>query len=250
MDDRRRNDLLAQYDDLTMRLVMDEAAENDGNLLWEDFTAHGTQTMPKELDDACQKLIRTAFKKEERKRRWRKAVKHSLRVAVVTLCLLAGLFYLVPTTNAVRIRVMNYCIATYEKFSTIVFGDREPVPPPKDLKEVMEGVLPVGYTLISAEAPSPDTIFITYVSGEDTLCLDSWSADNSANLNTENCLVYESVICEIPVLVRERDDPDSGFVSFIWLSEDEGIVYNLLASALTKDELMHIAAPLIEFTAK
>lgn len=250
MDDRRRNELMNQYDELTMQLLMDEAAENDGNLLWEDFTAHGTQTMPKELDDTCQKLIRTAFKKEERKRRWRKTTRRNLRAAVVVLFLLIPMFSVIMKVDAVRIPMMNYCIVTYEKFSTIVFGEKEPEPAPKDLKEVMESVLPVGYTLFSEEAYSPDSICIAYVSGEDTLCLDTFTADNVTNYDTENTLVYESVICEVPVLVRERYDPDVGFVSIIWLNEDETLVYDLVATALSLNELQHIAAPLIEFTAK
>lgn len=250
MNDRRRKELLSQYDELTMQLLMDEAAEADGRLLLEGFHSCGMVPMPRELDEACKKRILAGFKRGERKQRWKKAIRSGLRVAVISLCLLVGMYGLVMKVDAVRIPVLNYGIVTYEKFSTIVFGDQKPTPAPKNLREVMEGLIPVGYTLFAAEEYSPDSIFITFVSGEDVLALNTWSGYDSTNVNTENALVYESVICEVPVLVRERYDPDYGFVSIIWLSEDETVVYDLTATALSIDDLIHIAAPLIEFTAK
>lgn len=61
--DNQRTILEDRFTDAALALLMDCSAETDGELLWEQYHACG-QTMPPELDQACQKQTKRAIEKK------------------------------------------------------------------------------------------------------------------------------------------------------------------------------------------
>lgn len=246
MDDPRRNELLSQYDELTMQLLMDEAAEQDGALLWQAFTANGS-AMPKDMDDACRKRVDASFRKSARKQRWKKAAKNSLRAAVIAICLVAGIFTVVMKVDALRIPTINYILDMRERYSILNYSDPIHSPVSETLKDTFENVLPVGYVLFKENFTSPDNGSIIYMDDEKMLTLNVLPADATIVLDTENGTIFEAEICHVNTQVFEKD---TGHRRICWYNSDRTIFYYLSASDMSFHDLMLIAAPLIEFTAK
>lgn len=70
MSDQRKQQLVEQYEDLALSMLMEDYAQAEGERLLREFEEAerngGLPEMPEELDRKCRNLIETSFAKQAR----------------------------------------------------------------------------------------------------------------------------------------------------------------------------------------
>lgn len=123
MDNQRRQQLVEQYEEIALSLLMDDYANEEGARLMKEFEEAQKNgeisEMPAELDEKCRKLIVKTFAKQERRVRLTRFGKTVAKAAVIVLVALGLLTTTVMSVDALRIPVLNFFIDQSGRFGAI-----------------------------------------------------------------------------------------------------------------------------------
>lgn len=242
MDNKHRQELLEQYEEAAMMLLMDEYAEADGARLlyqFEEAEKNGqVPEIPADLDEKCRKLIQDSFAKQERKNRLLQLGKAAGRVAVYVLVLLGLTTSVVLSVDAIRVPVLNFFMEQTERYSTVSFDKTIPTISPEEnpLSEQIKAWLSDDYSLVVEEYNNGET-FLVYQNRTNQII--SFSVANSVGqqvIDTEDATQEEMTLNNYPAILIKKD----GY-RLIWSDEKTDLVFDLYANGLELDTFIKLA---------
>ena len=247
MDDQRRKQLMEQYDDAILSLLMDEYAECEGRLLlqaYEDAKKGGTlEALPPELDRKCMQLIGETHVKEARQYRLKSILRPLAKAAVVVLVLFALSTVTILSVDAFRVPVINFLIDQSGKYGTVILGSTENYEQTESnsIIDKFHTNIPYGYQIAKQDLQS-DSSFI-YCTNEDhgILYLEMSKTELGLNVDTEDTNYTELELGEYAAVFQEKN----GFY-LRWLDHKENILYTLFSNNLSPDEFWELAYTLIQ----
>lgn len=251
MDDHRRQQILEQYEDAALSLLMDESAEAEGERLLNAFAQAQAQgqipALPPEYDEKCQNLIDRTFKRQAVKEKWTRFGKKSLRVAAVTIAVLGIMATAVLKVEAIRVPIFNYLLEHSERFSIMVYPDVETDDSMKkqDPIEQFSASIPEGYSLFQKQLLYENYGSIIYSNEkEEFIKLDYFSNGSAITVDTQNCIITEMNINGYEAMLLEKKD--FHYLDLYWTNADQHRTYCFSSSALTKEEFIEMAFIIIQ----
>lgn len=244
MDNKHRQELLEQYEEAAMMLLMDEYAEADGARLlyqFEEAEKNGqVPEIPADLDEKCRKLIQDSFAKQERKNRLLQLGKAAGRVAVYVLVLLGLTTSVVLSVDAIRVPVLNFFMERSDRYSTVSFSEEqldEKIYNKKITQEI-ESMLMDGYDLVVEESDDSGTLFLLYQNEkEDIISVNISISSGRLFVDTEDSIQKEVNINNQKAVFIEKD----GY-RLLWTDDESELTYDIYASGLMLDvfwEVVH-----------
>ena len=237
MNDEHRQQLLDQYEEAALTLLMDEYAEADGVRLWKEFEnaqRNGeVPEIPAELDAHCQKLIQNSLAHKNSKDKFHKVVRILGKVAVSVLVFLGLATTAVLSVDALRVPVLNFFLHHSEKFSSVTFHE------PNEYEEIQcdvinkakEVPLPDGYVLSQQVIGNDGSIKILYENNsEHIIALNVTPSIGQISIDTEAVNQIELKIYDFDAIFIEKD----GY-RVIWFDVENNFTYSLYADNLESD---------------
>lgn len=236
--------LLENYEDAQMALLMDAYAKAEGEALMSE-AEKVDEPFSETFKAKCMDLIDKEFAKRRRQKWMRNAVKKSVRAAVIAFAVVGFLSVGAMSVEGVRIPVVNFFLEQSEKFTTIIFGDKEPTDATTDVLEgtvqegPLAGLLPDTYKLDSTIGFEDGSILVAYISDQNdyvTYSTKKWDGAK-LSLDTEDTTNYEEkrlASYQAYIIIKDR-------VQIVWVNERAGLVYELVASNVEYDNLWSIA---------
>ena len=248
MEDKHRQQLVEEYEEVTLKLWMDEYAEREGERLWQEYQeANERGEVPEiseELDKKCKDLIYSSFRKEKRKQ----AISHFARsVSRIAACLCIILFcssVVVLSVDAFRIPVINFFLNIENRYSSLSFDEEISTDASRidKLKQLSSIAIPTEYNLIIQEIYESGSAFICYQNDcNEKITILVNPADGEFNYDTENATQTEMELCGHEAFFVEKD----GF-RVIWLNAEEDLIYELFANGMDIDSFWKLAFLLAE----
>lgn len=243
MYDERRQQLMEQYEEAAISLLMDELAEAEGGELLREFeeaSRDGTQVnIPEALDAKCQQLIEKTFAARQRKTAFSRLYKGVAKAAVYALVLVGILTTTVLSVEAFRIPVMNFFYQIGERSTAIAYKDVEKevqaladwnnkisfAPIPSEYQLVLNITEDNGTRVLSYENESGNPITLIVRTSTGFLNVDTESADQKPmQLNN-----YEAVVIE------------TEGIRVVWIDPANELTFDLYAECLEADVFWKIA---------
>lgn len=253
MDDKRTDNLLDQYEDALMALLMNEYAELNGARLLEKYEeaerSGAISEVPEALDEKCRNMIHRAYAKQRSRIRFKAFVKTSKRVAAITLAVLGLCSVLVVSVEAFRTPIVNFFIEQHEKYSTIDFGKdsstatsdtTEPTiasQPVDRSEDPLGGMVPDGYNLVqfSNKGKRGFTCFYEDKAGN-FISFSASPSEGMLNVDTEDAVVKDVELLGHSGLLVDKD----GY-KIVWFDAEVGICYQLRTTSLDYGSLWSLA---------
>ena len=241
MNGKSREELVEQYEDAALALLMNEYAEQEGNRLLQEFEAAKPKgqvpEIPAALDIRCRTLIRKAYEKQRRKDRMCRFLRTFGRTITVLLAALGLCATLVFSVDAVRIPVVNFLINHKEGFMVISDNHNDEQKPHFDRNNPLSGVIPADYSL-EKFADLNNGFTALYLNGsKDKIVLTETLSSSSLTVNTE----YTEYTKELKIADYDAIFTKADTISLVWISPEEEITFALIADALTEKEMVTIA---------
>lgn len=251
MDDHRRMQILEQYEDAALTLLMDESAEAEGERLLNAFAQAQAQgqipTLPPEYDEKCQTLIDRTFKRQAVKEKWTRFGKKSLRVAAVTIAILGIMVTAVLKVEAIRVPVLNYLYKHCDRFSIMIYPDTviDSIMPLMDPFELLSSSIPEGYSLFQDQSSGESDRLVAYINDkEEIIVLSFFPSSGAVMIDTENCIITEMNINGQEATLLEKTNLHH--FTLYWIDVEQHRTYYLSSSALTKEEFIEMAFGVIQ----
>lgn len=248
MMDQRRQQLIEQYEDAALSLLMDEYANEEGERLLKEFEEAKKNgdllEMPAELDAKCRKLIDQTFAKMERKERLKRIGKSVAKVAVLTLILLGTLSTMVMSVEAFRVPVLNFLLSPNGKYQSVLFDGEIDKDSSYSSGVVfnLESNIPLGYEIVQRDFLPDNSAMICYMNAQgDILSLGIMPASGEINIDAEDTQYIELEIEGHNTLFLDKD----GYY-LLWWDVEQEIMYTLFANAIDEAMFMKIAYSIIE----
>lgn len=242
MRDEHRQQLVEQYEEAAISLLMDEYAEADGARLLQEYeTAVQNKDLPEipaELDEKCRKLIEKSFAKQERKMRLKRIRKFAAKAAMVVLTLFGLSTITVLSVDALRIPVLNFLMDQSGRYSTVVFGnniDKEDVATNSTAIQ-FENNLPEGYQIVKNSFSGASGTITCEDSSNHIIYLQIAKTDGGLNVDTEGEEYQQQDFGEYAAAFKEKD----GYY-LMWLDRKSQTVYTLFANGLPIDAFWELA---------
>lgn len=249
MNDYRRQQLLEQYEDAALSLMMDRYANDDGARLLQEFEeakARGeVPEIPPELDAKCRKLIDETFAKEQRKITFLSTAKKLSRIAACALVLLGICTVTVLSVEAIRVPVLNFLLKHTERSTSMQLSDQYHLVEESYTYEelaVLESVIPSDYeqVLQSTEEDGTHTVYYQDSVGNIfSLCISPEMG--ILDYNTEDVEQKTMTLLNHPAVFVDKD----GY-RIIWINEEKSMTYNLFSNGLDSETFWEIAYAIAE----
>ena len=246
MNEKKKLELLDQYDDVTFALLMDEYAEEEGARLrreFEEARAAGEVTDPPDaLDEKCLQMIHRDFAKKRSKENVRKIIRMTSKVAVAVMVFLGIAATTIMSVDAFRIPFINYLIEHHEVFSSISSsGEKGPLFEDDIAGDPICPLLPDTYsTVYFMENNGLITSGYQNKHGA-TVFFDMIPGTSEYQFDTENS-EYEYILIQgHEVIIISKDG-----LHAVWLDSNETTIFSLLASDMSKEEFSKIIAGIIQ----
>ena len=124
MKDHRRQQLVEEYEEIALSLLIDEYANDEGARLlqkYEEAKQNGELAeIPDELDAKCRKLINHSFAAQMRRTRLKKLGSSVVKAAVLMVVMLGLSAALVLSVDAFRVPVLNFLMDRSGEYSKVV----------------------------------------------------------------------------------------------------------------------------------
>lgn len=240
--------LLENYEDAQMALLMDAYAKAEGEALMLE-AEKVDEPFSETFKAKCMDLIDKEFAKRRRQKWMRNAVKKSVRAAVIAFAVVGFLSVGAMSVEGVRIPVVNFFLEQSEKFTTIIFGDKEPTDATTDVLEgtvqegPLAGLLPDTYKLDTFQELENNSILAVYsATPEDYIYYATNKWDGlSLNIDTEDAEYFEEKI----LLNYKAYIVVKGQCRIMWVNENTGMVYEIVASKIDSESLWYIAKQIV-----
>ena len=238
MNDKHREKLLEEYEEITMELLMDEYAEAEGEALWKEFQASEEKgevpDIPDDLDQKCRNTIRSATAKINRRAHFAHGLRTLSRVAVFVLVLFGISTTLVLSVDALRIPVLNFFLRSSERY-TVVALDEENQSIQKEFENIrnnIEYLIPDEYNLVLEEISECGSLQLAYQSRNNAIItLVVAPASGQLIMDTESADIKKMKVNEQDALFVDKDG-----LHIVWMNSENGLSFDFFASALD-DEL-------------
>lgn len=239
MADVRKQELIEQYEEAALALLMEEYAEAQGELLWKEYeeaAAQGnTEAMPQALKDKCHRLIQKAYKKGRNRSLLRRVFKTCAKVMVVALALFGVISATVLSVDALRVPVLNFILDHGGKFAfvNVGFNDAGLEKQFKAMVKTVEANLPKGYSLEETPDTSGMSLLIRTKNSEGEKLTIHVSRDTAQiKVDTENAHIQE----------MELEGGKKGYLIYkdgpyiIWHDEEKGLIISVAARKIEPDD--------------
>ena len=257
MNSKRKEELIEQYDDAVIALLMDEYAEQEGNRLlreYEEALANGeVPEVPAELDARCRKTIQQAYSRQRRKASVIRFCKSLARVAVIALVVLGLCTTLVLSVEALRIPVLNFIFGQTDQYTS--FGNTNETQPNSQNESTSSE--PQRNTSNSPlnEFLSDDFYIVTSYSYDDgaflyyyknnlgaTVTLSAEISDGLLNSDTEGATRTSISIGGYEGFYIEKE----AVLIVLWFDSETNMLYKLQAANMTDADFWILAVALID----
>ena len=245
MNEQKKQKLLEQYDDAAFALLMDEYAEEEGARLMAEFeaaqAAGQVPQMPAELDEQCRRMIRRDRAKKRGKQAARSFRKVAVKAAVAVLVFIGLMTTVVMSVDALRVPILELIVEHHERYSSINIGSQnKPTPELNEAEDPITQFVPSGYysTFYKSDGGYINSLHCNDV--DEWINFDMMRAHNEYRFDTEGAVCeYLSVMGYDAVLAV--GDP----IVLVWYDDISGIIYNLSASDLSKEQLLELAQNIV-----
>lgn len=242
MNDKHREKLLEEYEEITMELLMDKYAEAEGEALWKEFQAAEEKgevpDIPDDLDQKCRNTIRSATAKINRRAHFAHGLRTLSRVAVFVLVLFGISTTLVLSVDALRIPVLNFFLRSSERY-TVVALDEKNQSIQKEFENIRSGIglfIPDSYDLVAENISEHGSMQLVYQDeNEGVITLSVKPASGQLVMDTETVDMQRIKINEMDALFVEKD----GFY-VVWMNPEKGLSYDLFAKTLDDGQFWKI----------
>lgn len=249
MSDGRREQLLEQYDNAALALIMDEYAQADGESLWEEYRAAGGEEAeyPNELDQVCGRTIRRYFESARRKKRLGKTAR-TAGIAASVVILLAGLSAtLIMSVEALRVPTLNYIFEHFDSNITITVS-KEATEWKKENRRIEKSVaalIPEGYELVLDGSSDVGGTGMVYRNAQhETISFDVVPMDATLSVDTEDAEIKMTYVNGIPAMYIEYTKRDGALI--VWTAPEKERNYCLYASNLDSELFWEIVYAMVE----
>lgn len=253
MDDKRTNELLDQYEDALMALLMNEYAESNGARLlkeYEEAERSGViSEVPDNLDKKCRDLIYRSYAKQCSRAQFKTFAKASKRVAAIALAVLGLCSVLVVSVEAFRTPIVNFFIEQHEKYSTIDFGKdssaatSEATDPTVESQPVdrsknpLGGMVSDGYNLVQFRDKGNRGFTCYYKDNAGhVISFSATLTKGMLNVDTEGAVVKDIELLGHSGILVEKDGS-----TLVWFDASASIGYQLRSTGLDHGEFWALA---------
>ena len=247
MNDQHRQQLVEQYEDIALSLLMDDYAAEEGAKLLKEFEVAEKNgelpEFPDDLDENCRKLIDKSFAKHERNRLLTRIGKAALKVAVFAFVFMSLAVMTVMSVDALRVPVLNFVIQHTDVYTTLSTDeDRvETLGHLDEVKQRLAALVPPEYSLVVDNCES-NHVRLYYQDADGHLIVFLVEpAEGTSHIDTEDATVMEIDLNGYDALFIEKD----GF-RVIWGDPEIQMIYDLAANGLDSQSFWELAYALAE----
>lgn len=247
MSDQRKQQLVEQYEDLALSMLMEDYAQAEGERLLREFEEAerngGLPEMPEELDRKCRNLIETSFAKQARGQRLKKIVRMASKAAVYAAVFLGLSTITILSVDALRMPVLNFLMDQSGRYSTVVYQN-DPVtqiPEGDPVLARFESNLPEGYLVIESNISKINGYIYCENTEADSIYLFFTEAFGELNIDAEIAEYTDLSFSGYEAVSWEKD----GY-SLMWLDDDAEMVYTVFANGLDQNTFWEFAYMLVE----
>lgn len=251
MNMNKKEDLIEQYEDAALALMMSEYAEQEGNRLLQEFEeakARGdVPAVPAELDEKCRNLIHKAYKKERTRKRLTHLLCFAGKTAAAWFVVIGLCTTLIVSVDALRIPVSNFILEQHEKYTSFTLSPDpyDSAPPSKtayplipSIRTPLDGLLPDGYSVRRFQIHDGGLFVSQYKdSFGNIIALASSPSGGRLNVDTENGTVHPVTIAGFNGYFIDKGSK----LTILWHDSERDLVYTLWATKLSRSELWTIA---------
>lgn len=248
MNDQHRQQLVRQYEEIALTLLMDDYASEEGAKLLKEFEVAEKNgelpEFPDDLDEKCRKLIDKSFAKRERNNLLTRIGKAALKAAVYVLVFFGLSTVTVLSVEALRVPVLNFFIQHTDAYTSLS-ADEDRVETLGHLDAVkhrLSSLVPEGYQL-AVEDVTPDGLTSLYYmdAHENLITLLISPSYGQQNIDTEDASVKELDLNGCQAIFVEKD----GY-RLVWADPETQIFYDLYASGLDSSSFWELVYALVE----
>lgn len=248
MNDERRLQLIEEYEDAAIKLLMDEYSAADGERLWQEYMDAEEKgivpEIPNELDIKCRRLIQKSYAKGSRKRTTSRIVQTAARMAAA-VCIVIGLSsVMILSVEAFRIPVLNFFMDISKNYSTISFDDEDTstLIHEEIIEKISGAPIPKGYQIVAQNIYEDGTIFYSYQdSHSQILTLEVRPVLGKLYYDTEDADQTNLKVGKHEAIFIEKN----GY-RIIWIDEELQLTYDLFADGLDLNDFWKLAFSLAE----
>ena len=247
MSDQRKQQLVEQYEDLALSMLMEDYAHAEGERLLREFEEAERNgelpEMPEELDRKCRNLIETSFAKQARGQRLKKIVRMASKAAVYAAVFLGLSTITILSVDALRMPVLNFLMDQSGRYSTVVYQN-DPVteiPEGDPVLARFESNLPEGYRVVDRDIRKANTFI--YCENEHSNSMYILGSKTGCGLNVDaevtEYIDLNFVGCEAVFWAKD------GY-NLMWLEDSTQIVYTFFSNGLDEADFWEFAYMLVE----
>lgn len=247
MSDQRKQQLVEQYEDLALSMLMEDYAQAEGERLLREFEEAERNgelpEMPEELDRKCRNLIETSFAKQARGQRLKKIVRMASKAAVYAAVFLGLSTITILSVDALRMPVLNFLMDQSGRYSTVVYQN-DPVtqiPEGDPVLARFENNLPEGYRVVDIDAMGSYFTVFCKSENQDSIYLKSTLSVGGLNIDAEVTEYIDKDLSGHKAVFWDKE----GY-HLMWLDEETEIVYTLLATGLDENSFWKFAYTLAD----
>lgn len=246
MSDQRKQQLVEQYEDLALSMLMEDYAQAEGERLLREFEEAERNgelpEMPEELDRKCRNLIETSFAKQARGQRLKKIVRMASKAAVYAAVFLGLSTITILSVDALRMPVLNFLMDQSGRYSTVVYQN-DPVteiPEGDPVLARFESNLPKGYQIIDANIHDANGYIYCADTDNNLLCIQNSKSSGGLNIDAEVAEYIDLDFSGHEAVFWKKD----GY-SLMWLDDNTEIVYTLFSNSLDEKTFWKFAYMLV-----
>lgn len=248
MRDEQTEQLIQQYEEVALGLLMEEYTKAEGERLLQEFetaSAKGEiEPMPEDLKTRYHRLIDQAYQKKRRRKLFSCIAKTVGKVAVVALALLGIATTAILSVDAWRVPVLNFVLDKSGDYAEVSVGYSD-----SSLKEQYEAILetvcsnvPLDYTLMEKPNAEGLSLVINMRNSEGKLirvCVRRGSSQ--ITMDTEDAQIEEVNWNGTSAYLIKKNG-----IKVVWYDAAKGLIISAYAEDLPLDALYSLAYALTE----
>ncbi|MGM9600188.1 MAG: DUF4367 domain-containing protein [Faecousia sp.] len=248
MRDQRKDQLIQQYEEAALGLLLEEYADAEGKRLLQGYEAslkEGTiAPMPDELNAKCQKIIDQAYAKNHRRKLLSTITKAVGKAAMIALVLFGAVSAAILSVDAWRVPVLNFILDKSGDYAIVNSGSSNPA-----LQKQFEGIVdtvcdyaPFDYALIQTPAVDEAALLIQMENSEEKLLtVTVRQSTDQIKADTEDAEYTELDLNGKPAYLIIEEG-----LFIMWLDEAQHLIYSVYAQDLPADAFWALVYALAE----
>lgn len=247
MSDQRKQQLVEQYEDLALSMLMEDYAQAEGERLLREFEEAERNgelpEMPEELDRKCRNLIETSFAKQARGQRLKKIVRMASKAAVYAAVFLGLSTITILSVDALRMPVLNFLMDQSGRYSTVVYQN-DPVTQIPEGDPVLvrfENNLPKGYQVIDKDIYATNGFIYCENAIKESIYILYSETNCGLNIDAEITNYIDMDFAGRKAVFWDKE----GY-HLMWLEDDIHMVYTFLATDLDERSFWKLAYTVVE----